>query len=501
MTWKLTVEHGARAQGLVVSAFRHLPHAEALLVTLPTGGGGKWLADLERVAPVTAADRKTESATAIACTASGLATMGLPAETLATFSAPFREGMHDVNRQRRLGDHKEAKLVVDTGALWGGNTATPDVEDDDSPSPTPTPHTVHAVVLLYARTPEALAIETARARGVMEDNRVIVTLPLPLSIGADPNGVAREHFGFADGMSQPIPYGDAIERSGPPSKEELRWHGVAAGEILMGLPNAHGEPAPGPIVPASAQGADALPECSHSKDFRDLGLDGSYLVIRQLSQDVAAFWRSMELGAATLADPAMDAKALAERVVGRTLDGAPLGATPGGGAARNLFGFAETDIHGLVCPLGSHIRRSNPRDSAPSRDGSKRQLAREALLRAANNHRILRRGRKYGPDVVDRTRDDGKPRGLLFMCLNTDIARQFEFVQQNWLLNANFATLFNEFDPLIGPQGPFTIPAEPVRRRVEIETFVRFVGGEYFFLPSLPALRYLAGLRPQAANA
>ena len=90
-----------------------------------------------------------------------------------------------------------------------------------------------------------------------------------------------------------------------------------------------------------------------------------------------------------------------------------------------------------------------------------------------------------------RRTDDGKERGLLFICLNTDIARQFEFVQQTWLLNSDFATLFGEVDPLIGPHGRMTIAEQPLRRTVHVKTFVKMAGGDYFFLPSLPALRYL----------
>jgi len=114
------------------------------------------------------------------------------------------------------------------------------------------------------------------------------------------------------------------------------------------------------------------------------------------------------------------------------------------------------------------------------------------LLRSANNHRILRRGRKYGPKIADPRVDDGQNRGLLFMALNTDIARQFEFIQQTWLLNASFATLYQEVDPLVGPAGRMTVPEDPLRRTLQVETFVTLAGGDYFFLPSLPALKYLA---------
>ena len=78
------------------------------------------------------------------------------------------------------------------------------------------------------------------------------------------------------------------------------------------------------------------------------------------------------------------------------------------------------------------------------------------------------------------------------MCLNTDIARQFEFVQQTWILNRNFAILYDEVDPLVGPKGQFTIPENPLRRIVEVETFIQLAGGDYFFLPSIPAINYLA---------
>jgi len=116
------------------------------------------------------------------------------------------------------------------------------------------------------------------------------------------------------------------------------------------------------------------------------------------------------------------------------------------------------------------------------------------LLDAANNHRILRRGRKYGSTIADPLKDDGKDRGLLFICLNTDITRQFEFVQQTWMLNPNFAFLYDEVDPLLGPKGMLTIPEKPLRRIIEVDTFVQMAGGEYFFLPSMPAIRYLATL-------
>jgi len=334
---------------------------------------------------------------------------------------------------------------------------------------------------------------------------------LSLDLRFDAKNIAREHFGFADGLSQPIPYDETSGNEGaancvvvlsnrqPVKRDDC--HGVPLGEILLGHTNAHHEKAPGPMVPFDELAGDmGLESAGAPAGFRNFGLDGSYLVVRELQQRVAEFWKSLQAGAALIRahDPGathVTADWLAERVIGRTIDGHLL--CPGGavlppdrdGEPQNDFRFKRDDPEGAGCPLGSHVRRANPRDSL-ARDVASAQT----LLDAANNHRILRRGRKFGTTLPDRYNDDNAERGLLFMCLNTDIARQFEFVQQTWLLNRNFHTLFDETDPLVGPKGKFTIRERPLRRIVDVETFIQCAGGEYFFLPSLPALKYLAQL-------
>ena len=174
------------------------------------------------------------------------------------------------------------------------------------------------------------------------------------------------------------------------------------------------------------------------------------------------------------------------------------------------FGYRDSDAHGFKCPIGSHVRRSNPRDTLGP-DGP-------TALKTANRHRILRRGRSYGHRPDDPRVADTVDRGLLFLCLNTDIERQFEFVQQTWVNNPVFGGLNGEVDPLIGNisrtetaavnpnQGGsgngeaqsdaiFTVQADPLRTRVHnLERFVTVKGGAYFFLPSIRALRYLASL-------
>jgi deferrochelatase/peroxidase EfeB len=158
-------------------------------------------------------------------------------------------------------------------------------------------------------------------------------------------------------------------------------------------------------------------------------------------------------------------------------------------AADNEFLFGQEDPSALACPFGAHIRRANPRDTRFP--GSAEEIA------SVNRHRILRVGRMYGPSFDPA---DGKlPEhscGMLFMCLNGDIERQFEFVQKTWLLNPNIHGLEDEVDPIIGRSsqrftiptttGPISLPPSP--------GFVTVKGGGYFFLPSRTALRFLAAV-------
>jgi deferrochelatase/peroxidase EfeB len=137
-------------------------------------------------------------------------------------------------------------------------------------------------------------------------------------------------------------------------------------------------------------------------------------------------------------------------------------------------------------PFGSHMRRMNPRDT---------ELA---LLTDVNIHRIIRRSTTYGapydPNAISE-QDDDVPRGIYFIFISAKAMATMEFLQQEWINNGNFMGLGDERDPNVGLQedgATFTIPQAPVRRRIHgIETFNLLRGGEYFFLPSLSALRWL----------
>ncbi len=536
-TWKLAPPLTAVTQGIVASGFADLPYGRALLLEFgwPEGTrGGAWLTALNAVVPVsdgTAAGRPRQAA--LAFTWTGLAKMGLGEPALDSFARPFREGMFQEDRLRRLGDKRSGKwleTVVDGGPRWSGNTPLIDPTQSEPVTPdafavtgdaaaeveTTTPLTVHALLLLYTGDAAAADDWTAEVTAALAPAGVAVVHSLDLLLDVEAAGISREHFGFADGLSQPRPYGldvpvdetRLVLVDGKPAPKDP-VQGVPLGEILLGYQNGHGEPAPGPVVPREIGGnpaavdprpaAAGLPDHPLAEGFADFGINGSYLVVRELKQDVAAFWQSLAANAERLraADPTathITADWIAERIIGRGRDGHLL--CPGSYLKPDAWGlpdsgylFRERDPHGVGCPAGSHVRRAFPRDAlAPQPTAD----SRETLLQAANNHRILRRGRKFGPKAADPMTPDGADRGLLFMCLNTDIARQFEFVQQTWLLNSSFATLFGETDPLLGPAGPMTIRETPLRRTVAVDTYIRMAGGDYFFLPSLPALRYLA---------
>ena len=222
-------------------------------------------------------------------------------------------------------------------------------------------------------------------------------------------------------------------------------------------------------------------------------------------------------------------KRLAEAMVGRAMNGSPLVPVlnmPIDGVgmdekdrAYNQFTY-DTDPVGARCPLGSHIRRANPRNADfpnPVKGlishliqtlGFGRKGLRDDLMSPTRFHRLLRRGREFGggmspPDALKPKAPDDPGRGLHFICLNSNIARQFEFVQGAWLMSTKFNGLSEESDPLMGNREPvqgcpftntFSLPREGgLRERLnDVPQFVTVRGGAYFFLPSLRALRYFA---------
>jgi Dyp-type peroxidase family len=456
-------------QGLVVRGYANLTAASFLLLEITNSAAARaWLAMTADLV-TDARSRPTENSLNVAFTSSGLHSLGLEGRVLGMFPNEFVEGMVTPFRRRLLGDTEESD--PDRWA-WGGPTSAP----------------VHVALLLYAIDEGSLATlrdaesRRAEAHGI----RTMTTLDT-YDLGGS------EHFGFRDGISQP-----AMAGLGRPDRPA---NTVAVGEFVLGYPNQYGLFAERPLLAQSADPADILPLDVAGSGGGDLGRNGSYLVFRQLSQDVRGFWRHIDQ-ATRLADQTSDPASrtwVASKMLGRWPSGAPLVVTPEhddpSRSRFNDFQYHAVDPDGLRCPVGSHIRRANPRDSLDPWPGSSQSME------VTNHHRILRRGREYGRPVDSATLfddvRDGEDRGLHFMCLNANIARQFEFLQHTWINSSKFAGLHEGDDPLIGPRqllgGNFAIPAMPLRTRVrELPRFVTVRGGAYFFLPGRRALRYLA---------
>jgi len=455
----------------------------------------EWL----RQAPVTTAVTQKPlpvSALQVALTARGMKALGVPDGIVASFSPEFVVGMAaDASRRRRLGDVGNS---APSQWRWGAGDRTPDL-----------------LVMLFA-TPDAWpAAEAALMRPKW--HKAFTTIASLRAADLDRN----EPFGFADGISQPqLDW----EQARIVRKDEGDYTNLSAlGEFVLGYQNEYSRFTERPLLDA-ASGID-LPPALDATGKLDLGRHGTYLVVRDLRQDVRGFWQYMRAQTGST----VEASRLAEAIVGRTMNGEPLvqcGGRTIPGIARtpendrlNHFVFAD-DPNGERCPLGAHIRRANPRNSdfgGPVGGPLSRLVHalgfgakgwRDDRVASTRFHRILRRGRKFGPqlsleEALQAAPVDDPERGLYFACLNANIGRQFEFIQNAWIMSAGFEGLRGERDPLLGTRGAdahnalsdtFTIPVAggASRRLYDLPEFVTVRGGAYFFLPGIRALRYLA---------
>jgi deferrochelatase/peroxidase EfeB len=484
-------------QGIVRFGYKLMTEASYVLLQVRNAEAARsWLRRVEVTNAATVVPPPS-TAVQVAFTAPGLEAIGVPASLLAGFSPEFLGGMTESSRSRRLGD---VGSDAPTQWEWGASGSV-----------------THIVVMFFAE-PGRLASLVQRWTGDGWNDAFTVLR----SLGTGDLG-GLEPFGFADGLSQPqIDW--TQERDASAGAQVDYTNVVALGEFLLGYRNEYGKYTDRPVIDASAA-SDALPAAEDDPTKKDVGRNGTYLVMRQLRQDVRSFWQFVngQVGG----DP-VEADRLAAAFVGRTRAGDPLvpvqeEAIEGIGSAadqvrRNQFTFAQ-DPEGALCPLGAHVRRANPRntDYPRGQTGLKRLIAalgfdssafRDDLTSSVRFHRILRRGREYGPalspsDALAPAPPDDPERGLHFICLNANISRQFEFLQNAWITNPKFSGLTGENDPLIGNReampgcpvtGSFTIQkaGDCNRHMSGVPRFVTVRGGAYFFLPSLRALHYFA---------
>jgi Dyp-type peroxidase family len=375
----------------------------------------------------------------VALTYQGLKALGVPEESLSSFSWEFRQGM--AARAKELGDVGESDPRNWEQPLGGSD--------------------VHVIIVAVSPDAERLEAAVARARETYQRMTGIEAI-WRQNCHALPN--ETEPFGFRDGISHP-----AIEGSGIPGTNPHEQP-LKAGEFVIGYRDELG---------------------GVQKTTPDvLGHNGTYVVFRKLHQRVADFRRFLR----TNSNSSDEEELLAAKMMGRWRSGAPLALCPfhddpdlGADPQRNnVFMYEEDDKAGLKTPGGSHIRRTNPRDAS--------------IAGVARIHRMIRRGTAYGPLLPDGVlEDDGADRGLMFAFVGANISRQFEFVQSQWINDGIFFGAGDDKDPVLGSNGDggnFTVPRKPVRRRIQgIPNFVVTRGGEYCFMPGMRALRWLAELQ------
>ncbi|MBO0765851.1 MAG: Dyp-type peroxidase, partial [Hyphomicrobiaceae bacterium] len=421
----------------------------------------------------------------IAFTWAGLREVKVDPVTLETFPEAFKEGM--AARAHLLGDvadsapslwhgwlgHRDVHGLI--GILVSASLAGADVASGNGAA------AVEAVPSLYTNT---VALANRLAQSGEQHPVEIADIEaasglriLQLEVGLTPLRQVRgatyrvEHFGFRDGLSQP--FVDLGLAPPPPGggtpRRDGTWAPVAPGEVFLGPPDEDGLTA---IQPANPE----------------LRTNGTYMVFRKLAQDVVGFHHYLK----ERARDEEHRQLLGAQMLGRWQNGAPLVHHPRqpkwyGANERHLindFRFHSEDPHGLKCPVGSHVRRVNPRD--------------QQLRDVAKRHRILRQSIPYGGPLVERPEDwDGEERGLFFVCYQARIDAQFEFIQREWI---NGGEIFGQAGldkcPITGANAgaltdAFQVPGSPAAL-THIPRFVITRGGDYFFVPSLKALTGIA---------
>jgi len=281
-------------------------------------------------------------------------------------------------------------------------------------------------------------------------------------------GEGIENFGYVDGRSQPLFLADQVA-----AESGTNWNPFfPLSHVLVS----------DPLAPHPA------------RHF------GSYLVLRKLEQNVRAFREAEEALADALGLKGDDRPLAGAMLVGRFRNGTPLRLhgkpSSEGHPVQNDFSYR--DDPGAKCPVSAHIRKANPRDS---RDGG---------LERALGVMMARRGQTYG-GRTDRPWDDApaatRPTGgvgLLFMAFNSDLTEQFEFTQRNWANFAGFPDSGGEPQPGLdqvigqGERPPANWPRvwgqQEEQEAPAARQAVTMKGGEYFFMPSLSALRWLGNL-------
>jgi Dyp-type peroxidase family len=445
-------------QGFVLRGY-NLPVARYFLVHFEDAARGRKLVG-RLLHEVTTGQRwdgaKPDSTLNIAFTHRGLEALELPAATLVTFPVEFQQGMKE--RAAVLGD-----AGVNSPEHWD------EVWREGR---------VHAWIGINGRSAEALEKRSIELYSIIEQTAGVVVVDTQDAAAQMMDGkpTTSEHFGFTDGFGNPEYEG--VERSSQPGQGKLladgTWAPLATGELLLGYGDEAGALPPAPVPAVLAK-------------------NGTFMVYRKLHQNLATFRMFLDEQGARYGG---GKEKLAAKFIGRWRDGTPLELSPdrpdraiAQDPARSTNFTYGGDGDGARCPIGAHIRRVHPRDAFGFTG------------RLIDRRRITRRGLTYGRFAAEgEAVSDTEERGVIFMALNANLARQFEFVQQQWIQYGNDAHLGNEKDILMGQHGGTGRYMVQGDRRAtnppfvcsNLPDFVELRGGDYFFVPSITGLEMIA---------
>jgi Dyp-type peroxidase family len=445
-------------QGFVLRGYT-FPVARYLLVQVVPAGGKELVRGL--IDMVTTGERwddgKPRTTVNISFTYRGLLKLDLPEPSLQSFPVEFVQGMK-----------ARGAILGDTGR--SGPEHWESFWRDDF---------VDAWIGVYAESMPELDQACAELRRLMTATKgaVVISSQDAGALIIDDKITRKEHFGYADGFGNPDYLG--VVRDTQPGQGKLMpdgsWAPLATGELLLGYADEAGEL---PVAP--------IPHL--------LANNSTFMVYRKIHQNVGTFRKYLDEKAQLY--PGGKEK-LASKFVGRYRDGTPIEVSPDKpdpdivqDKKRSVnFKFGD-DVGGTRCPVGAHVRRTNPRDAFGF--GGK----------LVNRRRIARRGLPYGPYTPeDEAGSDSGEHGIIFIVMNASIFRQFEFVQQQWIEYGNDARQGNDKDMLMGNhggvgkymiQGTATDSLNPPFICAGLPNFVELRGGDYFWVPSITALRMIA---------
>jgi len=504
MTRKLDL---ADIQGNILCDYgSSFPKGRYLFLNIPNAAAGRAFVDAVRGKVTTSISwddtegypseqmtTKPKVAINIAFTFAGLLAIDLPTATLAGMPSEFIDGMaarapilgdiegSDPQRwdpiwQNRDKDPRRAvHVMIALSAQMNGADGAPVRELQDETDWLIALCKKYGIVICQGHRPQ---------NGAYQDASLLLA---PCANGV--RSLPSEHFGFADGFGkatfEPMDPNEQATGGGKLSASG-KWEPLATGEFLLGHTDEAQE------IPAAASP-------------RAFTRNSTFMVYRKLHQNVGSFNRyiaeTAEAHAKIMGCTEEESReTIKAKMIGRWSNGVPLmvaptyrewkafNARPDSAEKKQAyvdFKYRD-DPNGEKCPLTAHIRRTNTRD----------MLDPEKSSVLNNRRRLLRRGLPYGLSTPD---DDAGEHGIIFMALNASLFRQFEFIQQQWI---NYGLDFeagNDSCPLIGSRSQsdkHVIPAGAANATPFIAAglpeFVTTRGGDYFFLPSMTAIRMIA---------